>query len=126
MAVKILDDFANGLIYRPGFTRQLLPVLALVLALFFLSWLCYVEYAQQHYRGDGFGNLPADAPAFMRQAKELLGWTVLFSLPIYGIFLLALALGFPHSPWPARLAYAFLLLVYPLLALALGLGFILA
>lgn len=105
--------------------RLVLPVLAIVLTLACLSWLWYVSYALQHYRGDGFGNLPADAPAFMRQAKSFFGMTVLLSVPTYGLFLLALLIGWRWSTWPTRVAYLLLSLTYPVLCFVLGFGFIL-
>ena len=105
--------------------RVLLPILAIVLALLCLIWWGYVEYALQHYPGDGFGNLPADAPAFMRQAKHLLTWTVIGSRPTYFVFFGALVFRFRQSTWAARIAYVLLLLLFPLHWFILGESFIL-
>lgn len=105
--------------------RLLLPALALVLTLLCLSWWCYVKYALLHFPGDGFGNLPADAPAFMRQAKQLLGWTVILSKPAYFAFLVALVVGFRRRAWGPRIAYSLLGLVFPVLWFLLGEAFIL-
>ena len=105
--------------------RLLLPALALVLTLLCLSWWCYVKYALLHFPGDGFGNLPADAPAFMRQAKGLLGDTVVCSLPVYVGFLVALFYRFRRSVWPAKMAYLGILAGYPFLFFVIGYGFIL-
>jgi hypothetical protein len=115
-----------GSAFPSGRVRRLvLPVLAIVLALACLSWFCYVSYALRHYRGDGFGNLPADAPAFMRRAKDVFGITVLLSVPTYVLFLIALLLDFRGRAWPARVTYLLLLLAYPVLCFVLGFGFIL-
>ena len=77
--------------------RQIHIVLFLLLNIFSVYCFLYVGYQMTYYHGDGFGNLPADAPTFMRTVKHVSCEVVMGSLVVAVVWLPFALLATKHA-----------------------------